>query len=219
MDLENKTNQILAGNTQLGDAKFASLNGDRAFVYSQDKGILSVDLDTKKTITVSKVDSEWGKVSDIFGFSSNIYLLDTLKNQIWKYVPIASGYAEKVSYVKDSKVDLAGGKKLYIDYSVWVLKLGGEILKFTGGSPDFFSIGGLDKPIEEVTSFFVSEEEDNLYLLDSINSRILVLQKNGQYQKQIQGDKFKTASDFVVDEKGKKIYLLESNKIFQIELK
>lgn len=219
LDLENKTNQILAGNTQLGDAKFASLNGDRAFVYSSDKGVLSVDLVTKKIVTVSKVDLQWGRIVDIFGFSSNIYLIDTLKNQIWKYVPVATGYAEKANYLKDSKVDLAGGRKLQIDYSVWILKLGGEILKFTGGNPDFFSIGGLDKPIEEITSFFVSEEEDNLYLLDSLNSRIIVLQKNGQYQKQIQGDKFKTASDFVVDEKNKKIYILESNKIFQVELK
>lgn len=226
LDLKNKTNQILAGRTQLGDAKFASLNGDRAFIYSSDKGILRVDLEAQDIVTVSKIDSEWGKVVNIFGFSSNIYLLDTLKNQIWKYVPIASGYAEKASYLKyqpagrqGSKVDLAGGSMLQIDYSVWVLKLGGEILKFTGGNPDFFSIGGLDKPIEEVKSFFVAEEEDNLYILDSINSRIIVLKKNGQYQKQIQGDKFKTASDFVVDEENKIIYLLENNKIFQIELK
>ena len=56
-------------------------------------------------------------------------------------------------------------------------------------------------------------------MLDSGNSRLLVLTKTGTYKGQITGDKFGQASDLVVDEKGKKVYLLDGSKIYQVELK
>ncbi|MBI2022454.1 hypothetical protein HYS97_01210 [Candidatus Daviesbacteria bacterium] len=220
LDLAKKTNQILAGPQQLGQATKASLNGDIAFVYSLDKGVVKVDLLNEKVTQIIKPDSEWGKIEDVYAFSSNVYLLDSIKNQIWKYVPIETGYSNKTTYLRgDQKIDFAGSKKLLIDYSVWVFKTGPEILKFTGGASDYFDIGGVDKRVEEATSFFVPEGEDKFYLLDPKNSRLLILKKNGQYLSQLEGDKFKTASDFVVDEESKKLYLLEKNKIYAIELK
>lgn len=223
LELGKKTNQILSGATQLGQAQFSSLNGQTAFVYSLDKGILRVDLDNEKTTQIVKPDPEWGKITDLFAFSSNIYLMDSLKNQIWKYVPVKSGYADKAAYLKSlpagRQIDLAGGNKLQIDYSVWVLKNKQEILKFTAGSTDFFSIGGLDKPLINIQSFFVSEKEDQVYILDPESSRVVVVGKNGQYQAQYRGEKFKSSSDLVVDDQNKKIYLLENNKIYTVDLK
>lgn len=220
VDLKKKTPQILAGERQLGQAFRASLNGQTAFVHSLDKGIIRVDLPTNKASTVAAVDEDWGKISDLFGFGGNVYLLDSLKNQIWKYTPVASGYAGRFAYIKDGQsVDLASSIRLQIDYSVWVLKGGPEIIKLTGGLLDHFAVGGLDQPVKEIKSFFVTEEKDTVYLLDSTSSRLVVLKKNGQYQAQYRGDKFKTATDFVIDEQNKKIYLLENNKIYQIELK
>lgn len=231
VDLSKKTNQILAGSTKLGQAKLASLNGDLAFVYSEDKGILRVDLQSEKTTTIIKPDPQWGKIASLYAFSANVYLLDPLKNQIWKYVPVKSGFTDKTAYLKGlpagRQVDLAGGSNLQIDYSVWVLthsppaggsgQEGPEILKFTGGVADNFSVGGLDKPISSIASFFVPEKEDLVYLIDPQNSRLLTLSKNGQYLAQYLNEKFKSASDLVVDDK--KLYLLAENTIYTAELK
>lgn len=228
LDLGNKKNTILAGKTQLGDAKFASLNGENAFVYSQDKGVLKVDTLNQKTSVVAKPDTEWGKITDIYGFGGNVYLLDSLKNQIWKYVPTESGYSDRQNYLKEGqKLDFSGSKRLTIDYSVWVLKQGPEVFRFTGGASDSFSVGGMDQPLQEMQTFYVGEGGDDgptsdksfAYFLDSQNSRLVVLKKNGQYYAQYLGDKFKNATDFAVDEREKKIYLLEGGKIYQIELK
>lgn len=219
IDLANKNSQLLAGSPQLGKASFSSLNGDNAFVFSEDKGIVRVDSVGKKAEVVIKPDPQWGRISDIFAFSGNVYLLDSLKNQIWKYVPIASGYTDKTTYLNEDKTDLSGSRKLFIDYSVWSLKGEAELIKFTAGNKDFFSIGGLEEGIEKITSFFAPEEEDKIYVLDSENSRIIILKKNGEFINELKGDKFKTASDLVIDEKAKKLYLLENNKIYQIDLK
>lgn len=218
IDLSKKSNQILAGSEQLGEASFASLNGSLAFIYSKDKGVLRVDITNQKVTTVSKVDKGWGNILDIYGFGSNIYLLD--KTQIWKYLPGTEGYSDKKEYlIKDTKAELTNAIRMQIESSVYILKSGGEILRFTRGDKDHFSLGGLDKGVKDPKGIFVSSDTDNLYLLDSGNSRVLILTKTGDYKGQISGDKFATASDLVVDEKEKKVYLLEGSKIYSVDLK
>ncbi len=218
VDLSKKSNQILAGEEQLGDAKGFSLNGGLAFIYSKDKGTLSIDTTNQKLSSVAKADSTLGSIADIYGFAGNVYLLDS--GQIWKYIATSSGYSDKREYLtSDTKVDLSNVLRMQIESSVYVLKQGGEILRFTRGVKDNFSVGGLDKNIKDPKSFFVSSDTDNLYILDSGNSRLLILTKTGSYKGQITGEKFGSASDLVVDEGNKKVYLLDGSKIYSVDLK
>ncbi len=220
VNLTKKSNEILAGSEQLGEAALSSLNGAFAFVFSKDKGILRVDVTNQKSIQVTKKDSDWGEIKDIYAFSGNVYLLDSGKNQIWKYLPAADNYSDKREYLnKNTKADLTTALRMQIESSLYILKKGGEILRFTRGDKDNFSFEGLPTPVKDPKSFFVSSDTDNLYLLDSGNSRLLILGKTGVYKSQITGDKFASATDLVVDEKGKKVYLLDGSKIYSIDLK
>lgn len=220
IDISKKSNQILAGEDQLGEGKGFSLNGGLAFVYSKDKGVLRIDTTNQKLTTVAKADPDLGTISDIYGFAGNVYLLDSAKNMIWKYIATSDGYSDKREYLTtDTKLDLLNSLRMQIESSVYVLKSGGEIIRFTRGVKDNFSIGGLDKNIKDPKSFFVSSDTDNLYILDSGNSRLLILTKTGAYKGQITGDKFGSASDLVVDEAGKKVYLLDGSKIYSVDLK
>lgn len=219
IDLTTKAPQILAGPADLGQGKLASLNGDNAWVFSTDKGVLKTDLSSQKTTIAIKPDSGWGRIDDIYGFASNLYIVDEGKNQIWKYVPVENGYSDRLSYFKDgTSAALVGTKRLQIDSSVWVLRNGGEIDKYTEGVADFFSFAGLDKPVVDPKSFFVSDQTSNLYLLDSGNSRLLVLDKKGNYKAQYTSGSFANFTDLVVDEAGKKAYFLQGGKIFQMDL-
>lgn len=219
-NLDKKSNQIIAGKDNLGDAVLSSLNGNVAFVFSKDKGVLRVDTSNQKVVVVAKPDKEWGEIVGMYGFAGNVYLLDKLNNQIWKYIPASEGYSDKRKYLNEGvKVDFASAKSMQIESSIYVLKQGGEINRFTKGVGDFFSLGGLDKPLREVKVIFTSSETENLYILDSDNARLLVTSKVGAYKQQYEGDKFGGASDFVVDEEGKKVYLLEGNKLYTMELK
>ena len=220
VDLSKKSNQILAGSDQLGEASLSSLNGPLAFVYSKDKGILRVDTTNQKIASVSKKDSSWGDIHDIYSFAGNIYLLDSQKNQIWKYLPTADGYSESREYLtKGTTVDLSKALRMQIESSVYILKSGGDMLRFTRGDKDNFSYSGVPSGLKDPKSFFVSSDTDNLYILDSGNSRLIILTKTGSYKGTISGDKFATATDLVVDEKGKKVYLLDGSKIYSVDLK
>lgn len=220
IDLSKKQQQIQAGSANLGQSQTASLNGSNAFVFSSDKGVVKVDTINQKASTVAKKDDQWGKIVDLAGFSDNVYLLDSEKGQIWKYVPAGAGYSDRQTYfTKDTKSDLVGAKRMQIESSIYVLKSSGDILRFTRGASDFFSVGGLDKGIKDPKSIFTSSEVDNFYILDSGNSRLVVTTKTGAYKAQYQGDRFGSATDLVVDEKGKKVYLLDSGKIYSMGLK
>lgn len=220
IDLSKKSNQVLAGSSQLGEARSASLNGSFAFVLSSDKGLIRVDATNKKTTVIAAKNEDWGEIVDISGFASNVYLLDIKNNKILKYVPTSSGYSDGQDYFsKDTKADLSGSLRMQIESSVYVLKQGGEILRFTKGVKDNFSLSGLDKGINNPKSIFISSDTENLYILDSGNSRLVVTSKIGEYKSQYGGDKFAIASDLVVDEKGKKVYILEGSSIYLMDLK
>lgn len=220
VDLAKKSNQILAGSEGLGDASLFSLNGALAFVHSKDKGIIRIDSSNSKLATVAKKDDDLGEIKDIYGFAGNIYLLDAGKNQIWKYLPAAGGYSDKREYLtKGTQADFSGALRMQIESSVYVLKSGGEILRFTKGDKDNFSYSGLPSGVKEPKSIFTSSDTDNLYILDSGNSRILIVTKTGSYKGQITGNMFATATDLVVDEVGKKVYLLDGSKIYSVDLK
>src|SRR3989344_3449063 len=145
VDLKTKSNQVLAGKDALGKAEKASVNGDNAFVYSEDKGIVKVGLTDKKASSVTKKDSEWGTIVDLAGFASNVYLLDTgnppTGGQIWKYLATSSGFSDKREYLeKDVKADFNNAIRMQIDSSIYVLKSGGDIVRFTKGAADNFAL-------------------------------------------------------------------------------
>lgn len=225
VNLKSKAAQILAGEDSLGKAELASINGDIAWVYSSDKGLARIDIKGGQAKAVIKPDSEWGEIEDLYGFAGNIYLLDKgnppAGGRIWKYLPVENGYSDKRNYLKEGvRVDFTNIKRMQIDSSIWLLKENGDISKYTQGAVDFFSVGGLDKPLGSAPkSFFVSDQTDYLYLLDSSNNRLVVLDKKGAYQSQYQSDKFNQFTDLVVDEASKKVYLLLESKISQMDLR
>lgn len=220
IDAGKKSSQLLAGEDKLGAARLASLNGESAFVFSFDKGVVRVDTASKSASVAVKKAEGWEGIAHLYGFAGNIYLLDTAKNQILKHVPIAAGYADARPYFKEeTKADLQDVVRMQIDGSVWLLKKSGEILKYTQGLPDHFSLGGLDKGIRDPKSFFVSSDTENLYILDSGNNRVVVVDKKGGYLAQYLAHDLSGFSDLVVDEQGKKVYLLSGSKIYTMDLK
>lgn len=222
INLSTKSQASLAGSDKIGNATLASLNGNMAFVYSPDKGILRVDSGSNVSV-VTKIDPDWGQVTDLYAFGGNVYLFDkggvaSPSAQVWKYLPTEAGYSDKREYFK-GKPNLSDGIRMQIDSSIWILKSKIEIEKFTQGVADFFSYANLDKPIKEISAFFVSSDTESLYLIDKGNNRLIVMDKKGNYQAQYTSDKFAIFSDFVVDEEGKKVYLLDGSKIYSMDLR
>lgn len=158
----------------------------------------------------------WNSPAGLGTFLGNLYVLDK-KEGILKFVKGAESYT-KSSYLTGEAPDLSKAVSMTIDSAIYVLFSTGDIAKFTKGAPDTFKVSGLDTPLREPKRIYTTPDFTNIYILDSGNSRIVTLGKDGNYKEQYAADALKKARDFAVDETNKKAYFLIEDKLYQISL-
>ena len=186
------------------------------FVYDG-KGFILVD---DKLIRITLVDKKSDQIltykgaSDIAVFIGNVYLLTP--DQVVKFSPIEGGYADGVNYLNE-KTNFTSSSRMTIDGNVW-LTIGQKVLKFLRGENKNFEISGLTAPIGEFGAMYTSSSLDNLYVVDSQNSALLVVGKDGIYKKAYQSAEFGRASDLVVADAEDKMYVAVGNKILEAPL-
>ncbi len=151
-------------------------------------------------------------------YLTNFYLLDT-KAGVLKFSPSGSTFAKSTYFATGVSPDLSSAKTIAIDGSIWILESNGTILKFTKGKQDTFALSGLDNILSSPTQLITNVDDDNIYILDNGNSRIVVVDKTGKYVTQYVTGILKKATQLVVDEKNKTALFLANGNIYQITLK
>ncbi len=164
--------------------------------------------------TKPKEVADSGGAFDISVFLGNVYLLGS--SQIAKYVPIEGGYAKSVDYLNNPE-QFSASSRFAIDGSVWVTS-GKSINKYLRGAKEDFSITGLSDENGQFGEIFTNAQSENLYVLDISNSALLVIKKDGVYQKAYQSPEFSKASSILVDEAGGKMYISDGSKVLQASL-
>ena len=216
---DTKQSSIVAGGDTVKEATSISVHGKNIYFFNSD-GINVVDIPSKTSRVIVKTDEKWGEISAISFFGGNLYLLDKKNGRIWKYTATDNGYSERQSYLNfDVRVDLSQATKIVIDGSVWVLNRGSGILKFSRGLSEGFNFKNFSESFHDVPSISTDENAKYLYILDSAGAKVVVFDKEGVYQSQYQADELKTATDLVVSEEEKKIYVLSGSKIYGIDLR
>ena len=186
------------------------------FVFDGKGFILTDD----KVIRISLVDKKSDEIinyqgaSDIAVFIGNVYLLT--KDQVVKFSPIEKGYADAVNYLNE-KTSLTISSRMAIDGNVWLTN-GQKILKLLRGENKNFEISGLTAEIGEFGIVYTNSSLDNLYVVDSKNSALSVVGKDGVYKKVYQSGEFARASDLVVNDTEDTIYLSVGNKILEAKI-
>lgn len=235
-DLLKKVDGALAGNVSSTTTDLQQVGDDASAVLAAEKNIPDVTAATfddkqiylLKGTAVSALDNTTKKEKSLFKltdpgsgigtFLGNLYILDTKNNQILKYAQSGADFAKSI-YFSGATVDLAKGVSMAIDGSVWVLQSDGTILKFTRSKPDTFALSNLDKSLSNPTKIFTNADTSSLYVLDSGNSRIVQIGKDGALQNQYGNKLFQTAKDLTISESSKKGYVLQDGKIWEFALK
>ena len=134
LGITNKNGVIVGGGDALSSAKQIAAYGDFLYVITS-TGISIVSIKDQKTKPdVIKAAPEWGTLADMDVFGGNIYILDTQKSRIWKYVSTETEFTELREYLNpDSFPDLSRATNMSIDGSVWLGTTTGQILRFTQG--------------------------------------------------------------------------------------
>jgi len=179
-----------------------------------------VRLSDEKTVSdIIPSSSEWGSISDMVSFGGNLYLLDTQKSRIWKYVAAEKGFSSIFEYLNpDTLPDLSKNTTMAIDGSVWLGSSVGSVSRFTSGQPYTYSPQGVDTPLGDNLAVYTSDEAEMIYVLDSDFSRIVVFDKDGLYMSQYVWENELQARQIVVSEKLSSIYMLAGGKLYAIQL-
>lgn len=218
MNIASKNTQIIGGGEQIKEGTFVASHGSKTYVYTQ-TGVMEISDTGKKPVLVIPKDPEWGTISSLVSFGGNIYMLDTIKSRIWKYVATEKGFSERREYLNpDTLPDLTRATDMSIDGSVWLGSATGKILRFAQGKENVFIPKGVDSPFGVSLTAYTSDDTKLVYISDSQNNRIVVLDKEGMYvsQYQLEGEMPKA---FVVFEEQKKILLLIAGKLYTLDLK
>jgi hypothetical protein len=171
---------------------------------------------------VSVADSEiWSDPCRIDGFAGYLYVLDAQEDRILKYAPTGDSYDSfPITYFQtETVVDLEGAADMAIDGYIYVL-VGQNILKFSGGLQEEFSLSGLEgQELENPVALFTSPDSQHIYVADAGAGRIVQLTKEGAFVQQFRPprgseDLFQGLRDISVDEAAGHLVALASEGLF-----
>lgn len=201
---------------QTSEIKKATLTAnyeDSKYFFIPSYGIYQID-NLGKAKKVIDNDKDWGIIADFWVFNGNIYLLDTGKDEIYKYVNAGDGFGSKTSYFQPGQaVDLSWVRSMAIDASLY---LGGEknIIKFTSGLRDGFKLS-LPQPNYNFTKVFTTKDLNEVYAWDKDQGIVYIMDKDGVFVSQVSSDILSKGTDIVVYNKS--IFVLLGSKIYKIE--
>lgn len=157
---------------------------------------------------------------DLFVYNQRLYTLDTNTNQIYRHAKTQTGYDKGTPWIKNEGGHLQNARSMAIDGDVFVLTSRGDqgvILKFTAGVEQAFTVS-VDPPLTLPEIIWTYNNVNHLYVLESANKRVVVLDKAGALVQQYTDPTWKNPTGMVVDEAKKTVYVLDDNKIYKFGL-
>ena len=205
----------------------AEINNSKATYFAQNDSNIYF-LDSTGVIKIAKSDSSkqtiikkgdiWATPGGLSVFLTNLYVLDKDEGQIIKFVPASGSAYTNSNYLTDAS-SFSKVNSIAIDGAIYVLFVDGKIDKFLKGTKQSFNVTGLNKPLSNPTRIYTDADSDSIYILDKGGSRVVVLNKEGNFTTDYSASLLKNALDFEVLEKDKKINFLADKKVYQIEIK
>ncbi len=166
---------------------------------------------TGQTATDLSLNSEITGENLIQSYGGTLYLLNKNTNQIYKY---NKGLSSRSNWLKES-VDLSQATDFKVDGRIVVSQSNGDLIKLYLGKKDATYKTAAISPAVRGDKIVISD--NNYYLLDLKNNRLINLTKEGALVKQYRLIK-DNIKDFAVDEASKAIYILAGTTVYKIGL-
>ncbi len=190
-----------------------NLNFEEGYLVFTDSSTYKVyDIETSKVLTSYSLTNP----KLVFPYLGFIYEVDG--NKINKYTK--SGVSLTTT-VWTADLSLEDAVSFVIDVSIYVLNSDGSITKFTAGSKDTFEIAGIDVQVKRPGKIYTLEDSNSFYVSDLESNRIVVLAKDGKFEKQYMDEdksKWTDLKDFTITNDEKTMYLLVGTKVLEVTL-
>jgi len=211
-ELVDMTWAAAAANRQAGALLVLEIGG--LLEYLDPRGVTSLTIGGRE---------RWKLPVAVMGYAGNFYILDPQAGQIFRYRPGEGGYPDTPEnyFPQNGRELLTDAVDMAIDGYVYVLYGAGGVRKFEGGKPAAFELSGLDRPLSSPTAIYTAPDQQvrYLYIADAGNRRIVQLEKDGRFVRQLKppiekGTDFADLRSLFVDEVAGKLYLLDGRALY-----
>lgn len=169
---------------------------------------------------ISTKDGIWKKGVDMKTYNDKLYVLDSERNQIWRYTRRRDGFDVGESY--NQNADLAKAVSLAIDSSIYVLNPDGYITQLYQGQKQNYPLR--KAPLTAVTAatkIYTNPDLNYLFILEPSKQRVVLFKKDpqntgAQYQTQYVFDKVGQLRDLVVAEN--RLYVVSDKRVYFVNL-
>ncbi len=207
LDNKLKSSEPIIDSVSLASNMAAIYNGSELFVWDYQK-----DLVTGRFSDRVPSSENFGGIKT-YSTNNKVYVLDKAKGEVRNFTTANRTFtAGNVSATDDQFKD---GSDLAIDGNIYVAS-NGTILKYNSGKKVDFSLGV--SGLSDSTKLFTQNDFTNLYILDSGNKRLIIVNKTGALVRTMTSDQFTELKDFAVDEKGKAVYILNGSELLQVKI-
>lgn len=148
---------------------------------------------------------------DIKSYLTYLYVLDTASNQVFRYPRAEGGFGEGQAWLR-AVADLKNAKGIAINDDLYLAE-SEKVTAYLQGKQDEKINFDLPQAPLSVDRIYSEPGMEFVYVLDSKNRRVVRFTKDGKISAQYFNESISETKDFVVDEKNKTIYLLESKTV------
>lgn len=170
----------------------------------------------------------WGDVRQIVGAGGALWVLDPkfkpnpnapLAGQVWRYYPKEAdcSFDTLPGNVIDG-ADLSDAVDLTVPGKVFVLMASGKLWRTDQGRAVEVAQDGFGKPLAQPSAIYTNVRTRSLYLADAGNQRILVLDKEGKFERQLLLTTTEPIRVLAVDEEQGRLYYATDRKLYLASL-
>ncbi|MCK4554083.1 hypothetical protein KAU19_03910 [Candidatus Parcubacteria bacterium] len=201
----------------ISQLKYPVVDKNNNIYYFNLDSTIKLDIKTEamSNLVIKSIEKQQNIV-DMASYNNRVYLLDKQNNQIYRYNIGQDSLTGEQLWLKE-KADLTDAVSISIDGYIYVLKNNGQLLKYLKGKGQDFELDIVEPALEQPDKLIVSPELKYIYILESINQRLVIFDKTGKFLSQYQGDQFTDLKDFTVNEEEKKIYFLNGTSVYEVE--
>lgn len=165
-------------------------------------------------------DDQLAVASEIGVFDGAVYAFSPDERNIFRYSKDEEGkYGEAVGWIQQKQgIDFTISASLTIDGAIWISFQDGKILKMERGNQTPFEITGIQTPISTSVYLFTKPDYENIYILEPVAERVVVVKKDGTFIKEVNSPSLVTATQLIVREETKKGYVLAGSVVYEVGL-
>jgi len=214
VSIDTKKTEVVAGPEQIDEVDDIAAYAERVFILNS-SGVFEVGEEKKKA-----VDADWEGEVLSYTYAGNLYILEKDNSEIWRYSGTGETFGSKQRWLAPGvEPDLGNIFSWTIDGSIWFLSETGGVFKYTRGNQDSLTIAGAVPNLSSPSAIYTNEELEFVYILEKENQRVVVIDKEGNYQAQYLNEVIGEAKNLAVSEEEGKIIFLTETKLYSIEAK